>query len=500
MLQKASERYLIERTLGRGGMATVYLARDRALERDVALKVLAEHFRADEALRHRFLREARVVAKLLHPNVVRIYDVGEDERGPFIVMEYVEGETLADELHRRGRLPASEVVSIGLQLCSALEAAHSERLVHRDLKPQNVLRGEGGQVKLVDFGIARSLTGTSHTELGTVLGTAAYLAPEQARGEPVTAAADIYSLGVVLYELLTSRTPFGGKSLSEVVLNREQGTIEPPSALVPDVPPRLEAVVMHCLALRPEDRPDSAAAVARELAASRGDSVRDPATAVLPAEAATVALRPEPADPARQYRGSRRRRWVAAGIAVAGLLALVAGAVIAWSGSDRPARVSAPTAKARPPASSPVTTASTAARSTAVRSTAATGTSATTVVAHRPATPEQAIAALRAAIYRAELNGSLPPGPANDLDHRLDDISQSLVQGNSDDAGHKLADLIHQVSQLAAQNLQHGGDDLSGLAGPLNELAALLPAHQPPRGHSAAPDHHGKAKGRDKHS
>src|SRR6266851_2352022 len=246
-----SERYVVERALGRGGMATVYLALDRALDRQVALKALAEHFAADEPLRQRFLREARLAAKLVHPNVVQVYDVGEDERGPFIVMEYVAGDSLADELGRRGRLPPAEVVSVAIQLCSALEAAHAEGLVHRDIKPQNILRRPDGQVKLADFGIARSITGTQHTEIGTVLGTAAYLSPEQARGEPVTAAADIYSLGIVLYELLTGKTPFSADTLPELLLKREQAAVPPPSDLVADIPPGLEAVVMRCLALRP---------------------------------------------------------------------------------------------------------------------------------------------------------------------------------------------------------------------------------------------------------
>src|SRR6267154_1074076 len=135
-------------------MATVYLAQDRMLDRPVALKVLAVHLAQDEESRQRFLREARLAARLVHPSVVQVYDVGEDERGPFIVMEYVEGTTLADELKSRGRLPAAEVVAIGIQLCSALEAAHAERLVHRDIKPQNVLRRPDGRVKLADFGIA----------------------------------------------------------------------------------------------------------------------------------------------------------------------------------------------------------------------------------------------------------------------------------------------------------------------------------------------------------
>jgi serine/threonine protein kinase len=315
----SAERYAVERTIGRGGMATVYFARDRALERPIALKVLAAHFAADEAFRARFLREARLAAQLTHPNVVQVYDVGEDERGPFIVMEYVEGETLADELRRRGRLPAAEVVAVGIEICSALEAAHRERLVHRDIKPQNVLRRAEGQVKLADFGIARSLDAGRHTEVGTVLGTAAYLAPEQGRGESVTAAADIYSLGVVLYELLTGQLPFSVETLRELLLEREERAPTPPSELAPNTPTALDAVLMRCLAGRPQHRPDSASALARELAAS----INEPATELLPASSAdeTEALPPDAAptllQPDRSHRrrralSTRRRRLLAA--------------------------------------------------------------------------------------------------------------------------------------------------------------------------------------------
>ena len=370
----SAERYVVERTLGRGGMATVYLARDRALERPVALKVLAAHFAADEEFRARFLREARLAAKLAHPNVVQVYDAGEDERGPFIVMEYVEGETLADELRRRGRLPPVEVVAVGTQLCSALEAAHSERLVHRDIKPQNILHRPDGQVKLADFGIARSLAATRHTELGTVLGTAAYLAPEQGRGEPVTAAADIYSLGVVLYELLTGQIPFSAETWPELLLKREQGALTLPTELAPDTPAALEAVVMRCLALRPQYRPASAAELARELAASITEPVTEPlpaatglrATEVLPTIAAPTTLPRDRSYWGRRLQSTRRRRLLAAVLGAATLLvlALILAVALADSGASHQTTKAATHPAHRTPANTTPAAAVTAAPTT----------------------------------------------------------------------------------------------------------------------------------------
>src|SRR4051812_4718484 len=234
-------RYRIERTLGRGGMATVYLARDRELDRRVAVKVLAGNLADDESYRARFLREARLAARLAHPNVVRVFDAGADGQGGLqIVREYVDGATLAGELRRRGPLPPAEVAELGVQLCGALEAAHEAGLVHRDVKPQNILVARDGTAKLSDFGIARSHDSTILTEHGSVLGTAAYLAPEQARGEPVGAPADLYSLGVVLYEALTGRLPHEGSSLPELVLRREREPVRPPGEVIAAVPPALE--------------------------------------------------------------------------------------------------------------------------------------------------------------------------------------------------------------------------------------------------------------------
>jgi serine/threonine protein kinase len=337
-------RYRIQRQLGAGGMATVYLAHDSELERSVALKLLAEHLTGDASLRKRFLREARLAAGLVHRNVVQVYDIGEDEGRPFIVMEYVEGETLAAEVRRRGRLDPSEVVSAAIQACAGLEAAHAAGLVHRDVKPENLIRGRDGTVKVADFGIARAAAGTMLTEHGAVLGTAAYIAPEQARGERVTAAADLYALGVVLYQLLTGQTPFQGETLAEILTKREEAAITPPGELAPDVPPELEAVVMRCLARNPDYRLSSAAELARELA----EALPEAATEHLPepsgrrATEVTVPLAPRRAS---RFFWRPPRVSAAAALAIAPLLlvGLVLGLVLGRSDSASSPTTQGPT-------------------------------------------------------------------------------------------------------------------------------------------------------------
>jgi len=307
-------RYALERPLGHGAMSVVDLAHDVELDREVALKRLAENFARDDELRARFQREARLAARLAHPNVVRVYDVGldEDER-PFIAMEFVDGETLAEVVARRGPLPAEEVAELGIQACRALAAAHEAGLVHRDVKPQNLILRRDGVLKLGDFGVAFGLEGTRLTMAGTVLGTAAYLAPEQARGEEVTAAADVYGLGAVLYELLTGRPPRTPATLAELAAT---ATIPAPE----DAPPKLARVVMRCLAADANDRPASAAAVARELAATLPEAQTLP----LPEHASLRATEIK-APRARP----RRRSKPALALAGAAAVALVAGAVAA---------------------------------------------------------------------------------------------------------------------------------------------------------------------------
>jgi serine/threonine-protein kinase len=297
-------------------MAVVYLGHDLELDRPVAIKLLAEHLLGDDAVRTRFLREAKLAARLSHPNIVRVYDAGEDhESRPFIVMEYVEGKTLAEVLGERGRLPEGEALELAVQACAGLEHAHAAGLVHRDVKPQNLLLTRGGAVKLSDFGIARAAESTRLTEAGTVLGTAAYLAPEQAAGEDVGSAADLYSLGAVLYELLAGQPPFEHSSFAELAA-REERTAVPLRDVAPDVPAHVEAVVMRCLARRPEFRPASA----DELAAELWGPSPEPRTIAPPARRRT---RPP-------------WRWVALG---AGLLAAgtaVALAIASGGGSNAP--------------------------------------------------------------------------------------------------------------------------------------------------------------------
>jgi serine/threonine-protein kinase len=325
-------------------MATVDLAHDVELDRPVALKRLAENLARDEDLQRRFLREARLAARLAHPNVVRVFDVGEDEGRPFIAMEYVEGETLADLAARRRPLPPAEAATLGIQMCAGLAAAHAAGLVHRDVKPQNLLLGVDGVLKLGDFGIAAGQEGTRLTLAGTVLGTAGYLAPEQARGERVTAAADIYAVGAVLYELLAGEPSRTAGSLAE--LGSQDGAPPDLAARVPTAPPELVAAVTACLAARPEDRPPSAAALARLLApaAAEAETLSLPAD---PSQRATEILASRPTRSSQRW--GTRRLAAAAALVVAAVAGLVA-AIALSSGGNKPSRPASSHHRVAPPA------------------------------------------------------------------------------------------------------------------------------------------------------
>ena len=295
-----ADRYELEELVGTGGMSSVFKAHDRLLERDVALKILHQHYVADPDYVERFRREARAVAQLAHPNIVTVIDRGEQDGRQFIVFEFVQGENLKQLINREGALPVRDAVQLALQVAGALGYAHDRGIVHRDVKPQNVILNEDGRAKVTDFGIARSLDVDGVTQTGTVLGTSDYIAPEQAQGQQIGVQTDVYSLGVVLYELLTGEVPFRGEGFVAVAM---QHVNEPPPNVLDrrgDVPPRLALAIERAMAKRPEDRHESMdefvadlETALRELDGYGDESER---TLVVPA-----AVR-------RQRRGRRRRR------------------------------------------------------------------------------------------------------------------------------------------------------------------------------------------------
>jgi len=385
-----SNRYELEGRLGSGGMSSVYKATDSVLERTVAVKVLAEHLSDDEKFVARFRREALAVAKLIHPNIVQVFDTGVDDGRHYIVMEYVKGRSGAQILQTNTQLGPGETVTVATQACAGLEYAHRQGIIHRDVKPGNLMiiggpkgegegdddeyewedgggrSGHGGRgdsdgemtVKLTDFGIARAGEQTRLTQVGSVVGTAAYLAPEQARGEEATPASDVYALGVVIYQLLTGRLPYEGSSLAELAVRRESERPLSPSAYNPDVPESLSAAVLESLQGDPTARfPDARSlseAMRAGLAGEYDTNLSEAPTAYADPTDATRTLpstRHEPATPVSQQQarrrppqrrpprpviqpaGSRRpsagrtARWVAAAIVIALLIAVIAGLV-----------------------------------------------------------------------------------------------------------------------------------------------------------------------------
>jgi serine/threonine-protein kinase len=314
-------RYELELIVGSGGMATVYRAQDRLLERPVALKILHEQFSQDPDALERFGREARAVAQLAHPNIVTVIDRGEDAGRPYIVFEYISGENLKQLVAREGPLPIATVIDLGIQVARALEAAHDRGVVHRDIKPQNVLLAEEGRAKVTDFGIARARNTEGMTLTGTIMGTSDYIPPEQARGETAGEAGDVYSLGVVLFELLTGRLPYEGDNAVAVAMRHVNDPVPDVRELRPDVPPRLEALVRRSLAKEPRDRFPTMSDVVAELeACARGETPP-------PSDGAPTMIVPPP--PARQrVRRRRGRRFVRGLLVVLVVLLLVVGAAL----------------------------------------------------------------------------------------------------------------------------------------------------------------------------
>ena len=339
------ERYEVEARIGAGGMAEVFRGTDPVLSRTVAIKVLLPQFARDASFVARFRREAQAAARLNHPNIVGVFDTGADGDTQYIVMEFVEGRTLADVL-ASGRKPTTmQAVELAQKIAMALAAAHAQGIVHRDIKPANVMVTREGKVKVMDFGIARVETVETAPQTSSVLGTPTYLSPEQAQGLKVDARSDIYSLGVVLYELLAGKPPFTGDSPVAIAYKQVNEAPVPPSLTNPDVAPQLDAVVMKALAKNPANRYQSAEELGEDLERVRqGQDVQ--ATPLMPAggDATQVIARP-PATmvlPPTEPEGGARRTWV--GVLIGALIvALLAGAgyLLATSlgGTDDPALI-----------------------------------------------------------------------------------------------------------------------------------------------------------------
>ncbi|MEA2509070.1 MAG: eukaryotic-like serine/threonine-protein kinase [Actinomycetota bacterium] len=303
------ERYALEEPIGRGGMAEVWRAHDQRLERPVAIKFLAPGFSEDPEFLVRLFNEARSVAAISNPHVTHVLDYGSTDTGPYLVMEYVSGGSLCDLTG--SPLGSERAIQIMVQVAAGAGAAHERGIVHRDIKPGNILLCEDGTVKLADFGIASSETAINLTATGAAIGSAHYISPEQAMGQHATPAADVYSMGVVLYELLTGCLPFEGGNATAIAIAHVEGEVRPPSTLVADLDPRLEAVVMRCLAKSPEERFTDG----NELAAAL-DGITH--------ETGSTALSPEPTavgalidDQATEPQGAvastgARARWAAA--------------------------------------------------------------------------------------------------------------------------------------------------------------------------------------------
>ncbi len=263
--KKLGGRYEVLEAIGGGGMALVYRAQDLLLNRSVAVKVLRPQFASDEDFVRRFKREAQAAASLSHPHIVSIYDVGDDGDTYYIVMELIEGRTLKDRIVRERVMPVADVLDIAYQICDALEHAHQNRIVHRDIKPHNILLTANGRVKVTDFGIARAMTGATLTYTGTVMGSVHYFSPEQARGGVIGTKSDLYSLGIVMYEMLTGTVPFQGESAVTVALKHMQEEILPPRTLNPDISIAVERLVMRALEKNPLERYESAAVMISDL-------------------------------------------------------------------------------------------------------------------------------------------------------------------------------------------------------------------------------------------
>jgi eukaryotic-like serine/threonine-protein kinase len=479
-------RYELAEVIGRGGMGRVYRATDRVLGRSVAVKILPGVLAdQDPTSVARFEREARAAAALSHPAVVAVYDTGADEAARFIVMELIAGRSLEAILRDQGALDPDRAVRIATRVADALAAAHAAGIVHRDVKPGNVMVAADGSVKVLDFGIARAIDSTTLTQTSSVVGTAAYMSPEQALGKPADERSDIYALGCVLYALLTGHPPFAGEGAAAIL--NQHANVAPRSLRAENnrVPPALDALVMQMLAKSPDERPQSAEQVRDQLTSSaRGRSAPPEITAPTARLDATTATRVLP--PA--VRRDRRRLILAGGMAA--VVLLIAVAALASGGGSPHATTNASRGSHAAKAATHKRAAHKTRRTTTVSASTDRGAVTSTV--------SGAAGALTAVATQDVQSGTIDQQAAQQITTGLSNVLNPFEMGNTMNAEQQLTNLSQQVAMLE----QHG--DISSVAAPgINDAVANLrmalanapapktqtPGAQPP-GHPAPPAAH----------
>ena len=505
-------RYRLVELIGRGGMGTVYRAVDLVLRRSVAVKVLPGQLAdQDPTSVARFEREARIVAALNHPAVVAVYDTGADATSRFIVMEFVDGRSLEAILRDEGQFDPERAVRVVSRVADALAAAHAAGIVHRDIKPANVMVAEDGSVKVLDFGIARALGATALTQTAALIGTAAYMAPEQALGKPADERSDIYSAGCVLYALITGQPPFSGDVAAAVLHQQAHIAANPLRSQNGRISPALDQLVMEMLAKSPVERPQTAAEVRDRLAALPFDPpaapVSDEPTARLSQTTTTLPLPPAEVRERRQS-GARRLTLVGALAATVLVIALVATAsggssdqgTTGRSGSTTGGSGSTTASEKRSHTTAPTTTAAVA--TTDVTITPATPAS----KPPKPRTVSGMAGALTALTTQDAQAGTIDQQAAQQISNSLTNVLNAYEMGNTMDVQHQLTALSQQLAMLEQQ-----GHVTSGATPALNKAVenlsaaiatAPLPATQTSSGGPPAPPpgHGGQPPGQAKHT